>query len=248
MMQPARPEASPSQQLVAGNKGARAARDLMVAVFATAFIAAAAAGIFGYLAEQHKQASLKLWVAVAVSFVAVVAVVVARGWRRESEPLASSLVLTGVWETLVFSVATLSSAAGIIHLAVIQQHFVEYWLYGVFFLLLGLGQLAWAIWVVVAPARWLFVAGIAGNALSIAAWVITRTVGLLVGPSAAEVEPVGFGDVVSTIFEALIIVASLVVLLRGRGQRLNQPRADMWASIATTAILPITILAMYSTV
>jgi hypothetical protein len=102
--------------------------------------------------------------------------------------------------------------------------------------------------VVVAPARWLFVAGIAGNALSIAAWVITRTVGLLVGPSAAEVEPVGFGDVVSTIFEALIIVASLVVLLRARGQRLNQPRADMWASIATSAILPITILAMYSTV
>src|SRR5262249_9946616 len=53
----------------------------------------------------------------------------------------------------------LSIAAALIHFAVIEQHWAEYWLYGAFFIAVGLAQLAWAVAIPAAPARLLLWAG-----------------------------------------------------------------------------------------
>lgn len=59
-------------------------------------------------------------------------------------------------------------------------------------------------------------AGIIGNGLIIALYLVTRTVGVPVfGPDAGEVEPFGVIDVISKIVELGLIV-SLVMLLRAQ--------------------------------
>src|SRR5436853_598772 len=47
----------------------------------------------------------------------------------------------------------LSMAVAEIHFAVVEQHLVLYWLYGWFFIIVGLAQLAWAIVVLTSPAK-----------------------------------------------------------------------------------------------
>jgi hypothetical protein len=117
-------------------------------------------------------------------------------------------------DVLRFAVAVASAGAAAIHFAVIDQHFAEYWLFGVFFVVVALAQLSWVVAVVSDPTRTVYVVGALGNALIVVTWVITRTRGLPVGPEAGEPEPVGVADVVSTAFE-VAVVAGTLLLLRG---------------------------------
>jgi hypothetical protein len=57
----------------------------------------------------------------------------------------------------------------------------------------------------------------------IAVWVISRTVGLPIGPWAGEAEAFGVSDVIATLTEvALIAVVSAIVRLEGRvGRRMQ---------------------------
>jgi hypothetical protein len=141
----------------------------------------------------------------------------------------------------------LSMAAALIHSAVIEQHWSTCWLYGAFFVLVGSAQLAWALAITAAPRRWLLWAGVAGNTLVVLTWIVTRTVGALVGPAATVPERAGFGDLVATVMQVLIVAGCLILLLR-------RPRAGAgwWAEqarvIAALAVVPFLVLALYSAV
>jgi hypothetical protein len=117
-------------------------------------------------------------------------------------------------EVLRFAVAVASAGAATIHFAVIDQHFAEYLLFGVFFVAVALAQLGWVVAVVSNPTRTVYVIGALGNALIAVTWVTSRTIGLPLGPGAGEPEPVGIADVVSTAFEVAVVVGTLL-LLRG---------------------------------
>jgi hypothetical protein len=152
-------------------------------------------------------------------------------------------------DILKIGLALLSVAAALIHFAVIEQHFMEYWLYGAFFVAVGLFELAWAALVVAGSNRLLYWAGVLVNALNVAAYVITRTVGLLVGPSAAETERLGFGDLMSTVFEALLVVGSALLLARSLGRgRVRQGTAEAWIAALAVMVTATTTLALLSTV
>jgi hypothetical protein len=72
---------------------------------------------------------------------------------------------------LLGGMAALSVGAAAIHFAVMFDHFVEYTLYGVFFLAISWAQLIWPAVLLWRPSRlWLWL-GIAGNAVVIAAYV-----------------------------------------------------------------------------
>jgi len=75
----------------------------------------------------------------------------------------------------VLALAWVSVGAALIHFAVIEQHFNEYKLYGWFFLVVASGEMLWAVLAVAMPSRWLLVAGTAGNALVVVAWVVARS-------------------------------------------------------------------------
>jgi hypothetical protein len=146
---------------------------------------------------------------------------------------------------LVAAVALLSAGAAAIHFAVIQSHFDEWWGYGAFFVASGIAQLAWSLLVVASPARWVFWLGVAGNAAIVALWILTRTVGTIVGPGASEPEAVGLADVVATAFEIVIVVVALFAARRGL-PRWHVLRAASW--LVALAVLAFTTIGLLSAV
>ncbi|HNS00988.1 MAG TPA: hypothetical protein PKM78_01240 [Anaerolineae bacterium] len=114
----------------------------------------------------------------------------------------------------LYAAAGLSVAAGLLHLLVMPEHFEEWPGYGLFFLIVALAQLVYAVLLLRRPAsRTLLVAGIVGNVLIVGFWAFTRTVGVPFGPEAGEVEAIGMVDTVSKLVE-LALICCLFILLR----------------------------------
>jgi hypothetical protein len=106
---------------------------------------------------------------------------------------------------LLSCLAVVSVATAVIHFAVSGEHFQEYWLFGVFMLAVAWLQVAWAALAVTRPSRALLWAGIVLNAGVIIVYIVTRTAGDVVGPTPSDVEPVGFGDLLCTVLEAVVV-------------------------------------------
>ncbi len=145
---------------------------------------------------------------------------------------------------LLGSLASLSVGAAAIHFAVTFEHFNEYSLYGVFFLVLAWAQLVWPAVLVALPSLtwapdgarparlpakwsrsgvtplaarrlvvWLWL-GIAGNAVVLAIYFSSRSIGLPIGPDTKSVEAWGGLDLVCAIEEILLVAVAATVLVR----------------------------------
>jgi hypothetical protein len=106
----------------------------------------------------------------------------------------------------------LGIAAGLIHAIAAVGH-TGYWPFAAFFAVLAVAQLTWGALVYRGASRRVLVAGAWGNAAVALLWLLTRTVGLPIGPHAGGPEPAGALDVLATLDEQAI-VALLLVLLR----------------------------------
>jgi hypothetical protein len=108
--------------------------------------------------------------------------------------------------------------SGSAHGLVTQQHFQEWWGYGVFFLAtaicligFGLALITDAIDPRYMPGdvhrlrRLMYAAGAIGNVSILALYMITRTVGIPLGPGSGLVEQVGVIDVVAKMSELLAL-------------------------------------------
>ena len=123
--------------------------------------------------------------------------------------------------------ALLSAVSGLIHMVLTPVYFAHWLGYGAFFFLASVGQFSYAaVLAVNPPNRIILWTGIAGNALIIVIWAITRTVGIpFFGPMAGQVEPVGFPDLISKLVESAVIV-HLVFLLNRFPQLKEEPLLD----------------------
>lgn len=142
-------------------------------------------------------------------------------------------------KAVLYCLAIVSLATAVIHFAVAGSHFQEYWLFGVFMLVVAWLQLLWAIGAVAMPGRVVLWSGVIVNTAIIGVYVVTRTVGDIVGPSPHEVEPFGFGDGLCTTLEA-VVVAGCCWLLAAKVDRQVRRRGMVAASAATstaTAVL-----------
>jgi hypothetical protein len=145
--------------------------------------------------------------------------------------------------------AVLATACGLIHFAMAGEHFDISAVHGGFFAVTGWLQIAWAIALVIRPGdQRLLLAGALLNGGALAVWVLSRTVGVPVGPGAWTAEPVGFADALVAGFELVIVGALLLVALRPAvAERSVEPRAArlgvLGAALAvvvmsTTAVTP----------
>lgn len=99
----------------------------------------------------------------------------------------------------------LSAVAGVIHARAMVDHMSHYWLFGVFFGALTYAQVLWSVQLYRKPddLRWLMPAAI-GSLAVVGIWIISRTVGLPIGPWAGEAEPFGISDVAASLDEILL--------------------------------------------
>ena len=134
-----------------------------------------------------------------------------------------------------------SLGAAALHFGYASVHFIQYWLYGAFFVATAWMQLLWALAVVLRPRRWLLFAGYAVNAAVIVVWAMSRTVGVLIGPGASTKEAARFPDILATGLEAVVAIGALVlvlrpgVLTRGLTLRLFSPIAVTLALVLVAA-------------
>jgi hypothetical protein len=160
--------------------------------------------------------------------------------------LAGKEVRTGpatVRPYLLGSLAALSVGAAAIHFAVVFEHFAEYTLYGVFFLVISWAQVIWPAVLLWRPSRlWLWL-GIAGNAVVIVVYVASRTVGLPFGPDLHNAESVGALDVVSCVLEFGLIVGCAVLLWRPSLADRPVTRRGALARAAALVAVPAAVIA-----
>jgi hypothetical protein len=88
-------------------------------------------------------------------------------------PQGSSVATSVRW-----FLAACSFGAAVLHFGYSPSHFGEYWLYGLFFVVVAWLQLLWAVGVVLVRWRWLLLSGIALNAAVRVVWLLSRTVGV----------------------------------------------------------------------
>ena len=133
------------------------------------------------------------------------------------QTLPASPARAGLW---LQSAAVLSLLAGFIHILAAPPYF-DIWVgYGLFFALAITAQMTLAVvlwvyhtvWEDRPRPAWLW-AGIVGNALIVALWLYTRTLGIPpFGPQAGLVLPVGALDLFSVVAEVGIILSLLMAL------------------------------------
>jgi hypothetical protein len=146
---------------------------------------------------------------------------------------------------LTASLVALSGAAGTIHLTVAAGHFGEDVLFGLFFVVAGVAQVAWAAIVAIAGSGDRLLMLSIGNALIVALWVASRTTGVPIGPKPGVPEQVGYADVLTTVFEVALVSLALVLLLR---RRATDWRCSPVFWSVPFLIAPLTALAVLSAV
>jgi len=114
----------------------------------------------------------------------------------------------------VFAAAALSLLAGFMHLAYMDSHFSQWWVYGAFFLVTGAGQALFAPLLIRWPSPLLIWTAIAGNLAIIGMYVVSRTEGVPLGPHAHIPEIASTGDLTATAAELLLVGVLLSLLSR----------------------------------
>jgi hypothetical protein len=113
-----------------------------------------------------------------------------------------------------------SLGAGLIHIAVVREHLAEVPVLGVSFIVVGLAQVGWALWTLSRDTVPVPVPTAAITLCFIAAWAMSRTVGLL-NPLTAVPEPVGVADVLCVGLEVALIGCVLVAMPRAARARVD---------------------------
>ena len=140
--------------------------------------------------------------------------------------------------------AMLSILAAVIHFAVAGSHFQEYWLFGVFMLGVAWLQLGWAAAALFRPTRLLVSSGAVLNAAVIVVYILTRTVGDMVGPDPGDVEPAGFGDLLCTVAEAVIVAGCLWLLVTRVSRPVRRDQASLAAATGAGVLAALLSVAL----
>jgi hypothetical protein len=135
------------------------------------------------------------------------------------------------------ALALLSMGAAVIHFVVIPGHWDEYWGQGLFFIIAAIAQLLWAVWVLVAPSRLLYLLGAVGNAAIVVLWVVTRTAGVPAGPGAGEREAVEFADTLATVFEVLLVIGALALARTAPARPVRWPTGALGKTVLVALVV-----------
>lgn len=132
-------------------------------------------------------------------------------------------------------IALLTAAAGVTHIAAAVPHFADATVFGLSFVGAGWVQLALAAALLVRPRRPVVAAAALINVLALAAWALSRTVGLPLGHSG--VEPVALADAITV---GLELAAVGLIAARWAGSRIMLGRTAGAIGVLGIAVIVAT--------
>jgi hypothetical protein len=163
------------------------------------------------------------------------------------EPDESSNQRPTVSPALRILLAALLAGAGTIHLAMIAPHAQDYVAEGVIFALAGWAQVTLAFFVFTHPSRRVLTTTVAVSLLFIAAWALSRTVGLPYGAHAGEAEAVTSVDLAAAGFQALTVVGAVVAMVAPRlGAGIGRSGLVVGAGLPLLAVMALTTATLTS--
>lgn len=133
---------------------------------------------------------------------------------------------------VTLSVCSLGAAA--LHFAELGTHWREYWIYGVFFAVMAWFQAVWAALVVHRPSRMVLLVGVIGNASVAVVWLLSRTIGVGIGPAAGG-ESIARTDALATALALVVALGGTVLLATERRGPLVTRAA--WTALGVVAVL-----------
>lgn len=107
--------------------------------------------------------------------------------------------------------AAAAAGAGAIHLAFAPEHLAEYRPLGIGFLVAGLLQIGWGLAVTVRDSSRLLLVGGIGSLAVVGVYLMSRTVGLPLGPEAFEPEAFGISDLLCCALELPVGLAGVAL-------------------------------------
>jgi FtsP/CotA-like multicopper oxidase with cupredoxin domain len=137
---------------------------------------------------------------------------------------------------LLFGAALLTAGPAAVHFAVAPMHFQEYVPFGLFFVAAGALQLAAAAAMLLRPSRRLFLAAAAGTAGIIGLYLVSRTIGVPVGPRPGRPEMVGFTDIACTTMELVSLPLFVLAAYRRPKPRRRHPVRIVLAAAPATLL------------
>jgi hypothetical protein len=144
--------------------------------------------------------------------------------------------------TLLPLVALAGAGAAGVHLVVMPDHFEESTLYGLFFAVTATVQLTYSAWLLIRPARPLLAVGAIGNLAIVGLWLLTRLVGIPLGPGAGTTEKFGGLDILAAAFELTMAVGA-IALIRRRLPIRRAMHPTTWSPVIWT-LAPAAVLAV----
>jgi hypothetical protein len=144
--------------------------------------------------------------------------------------------------TLLPLVALAGVGAAGVHFVVMPEHFEEATIYGLFFACAATAQLLYSAWLLVRPSRALLTVGAIGNLAIVGLWLVTRLVGIPLGPGAGTTEEFGGLDLLASAFELTVAIGAIILIRR------QQPIAKAlhpmtWSPVIWT-LAPVAVLAV----
>lgn len=115
---------------------------------------------------------------------------------------------------MALAAAASSGVAAAIHAAAIGPHLEESRLFAAAFAVMAIAQGGWMLLILVGQSRRRYLAGAGLNGTIVLIWLLSRTVGLPVGPHPGVAEPMGAMDAIATLAEVLAVLGSLVLASR----------------------------------
>jgi len=134
-----------------------------------------------------------------------------------------------------------------IHAAVIPEHLEEWLAAGSFFVVLTIAELALGLLVLVRLDRLVLGAVVAVSVVPLGLWLVSRTVGLPLGPETWTPEAVGLADVACCLLELVTLAVAVALWLRG-SRLARTPGASAHArAIAVLCLVAVTTIGLGST-
>jgi hypothetical protein len=137
---------------------------------------------------------------------------------------------------VVTAVALTSIAAGAIHISAASTLGKGDAQNLAFFGVVAAAQIVWGLVALARAPRWWLVLGLLGNAVVMATWIVSRTVGLPFGEFKGVVLPVGYPDALATALEAVTIAGAAWLAVRGSAPAASAARARGFALAAAVVI------------
>lgn len=106
---------------------------------------------------------------------------------------------------VILVAAFMLAAAGLVHLALMPEHFAAWWVFGALFAAAAGLQLVTAVVLLRRPTRPAIVWACVLNAGIVGVGVLSRATGLPFGPEAGDPEALGWMDALTTLDELLLI-------------------------------------------